>query len=75
MHERICNKCLAYMLEYFNLPGWLKCLSCGFTKKEIKSMINMKEILMNRVKFEDLPTEIQKNGEILLERLNKFRDL
>lgn len=36
-------------------------------------MIKMDEVLMGRVKLEDLPEEIQKNGEDLLIKLNKFR--
>ena len=36
-------------------------------------MISMKEILMNRAKFEELPEEIQKNLTILHERINIVR--
>lgn len=70
--ERICSICLSYMLND-KLQGWLRCLSCGFMKKESKSMITLEEVLMNRAKFEDLPEEIKKNGEDLLVKLNKFR--
>jgi len=71
-HERTCDLCLSYMILK-DIPGWLKCPSCGFHKKEELSMITMRELLMGRAKFEDLPEEIQKNGQVLLERLNKFR--
>ena len=71
-HERICEHCLSYMLNN-ELRGWLKCPGCSFMKKELNSMISLDEVLMGRVKFEDLPEEIQKNGEDLLIKLNKFR--
>ncbi len=72
MIEKICEVCLAFMIDD-TLQGWLKCLCCGFMKKKEKSMITMTELLMGREKFENLPEEIQKNGQDLLEKLNKFR--
>lgn len=72
MLEKICNICLAYMYNH-SLLGWLKCPSCGMMKKEGNSIIQMAEILMARAKFEDLPDELQKNGNDLLIKLNKFR--
>jgi hypothetical protein len=57
------------------LQGWLKCPACSYMKKEETSMITLKEILMGRAKFEDLPEDLQKNGTDLLEKLNKFRAL
>lgn len=71
MNERICSTCLSYMYMV-ELKGWLKCPSCGFMKKELKSMISLKELLGDN-KLEDLSTELQANATDLLERLNKFR--
>lgn len=73
MHiERICEKCLSYML-LTELVGWLKCPACSFMKKENKSMITAEEVLMGRAKQEDLTDELKANLEKLLEALNKFR--
>lgn len=36
-------------------------------------MIKMDEVLMGRAKLDELPEDIQKNGEDLLKKLNKFR--
>lgn len=72
MIEQICSTCLSYMITV-KLDGWLKCPNCGFMKKQSISMITMQEILMGRVNFLDLPEELQKNGEALLEAVNKFR--
>ena len=35
--ERICQTCLSYMYLH-ELKGWLKCPSCGFMKREKKSL-------------------------------------
>lgn len=70
--ERICPTCLSYM-QIDQLKGWLRCTSCGYMKKEGNSIITLTEILMNRANFLDLPEELQKNGNELLEALNKFR--
>ena len=72
MHEKICPHCLSYMSDS-ELLGWMRCPACSFMIKKVKSMITMQELLMNRVKFEDLPADIQANGKDLLEKLNKFR--
>lgn len=60
-------------MYHHELPGWLKCPACGNMLKESKSMISMAELLQGRAKFEDLPDELQKNGNDLLIKLNKFR--
>lgn len=70
--ERICQRCLGYMLDN-ELVGWLKCQACSFMKKKGISMITMQEVLMGRVKFEDLSEELQTNGNELVKRLNLFR--
>jgi zinc D-Ala-D-Ala carboxypeptidase len=72
--EKICKVCLAYM-NPDRLVGWLRCPSCGFCKKTIKSMISIDEILMGRATLSELPEELQKNVQILLERVNKFRQI
>lgn len=72
MNERICNICLAYMYTP-KLVGWYKCGCCGNMKKASNSMITLQEILMNRANFDELSEEIQANGKLLLESLNKFR--
>jgi zinc D-Ala-D-Ala carboxypeptidase len=74
LHERVCEKCLSYMLND-ELRGWLKCPACSFMKKEKTSMISAKEVLMGRAELQDLPEDLQKNLEDLLIKLNKFRAL
>ena len=70
--ERICKVCLSYM--YLDkLVGWLRCPSCGFMKKEAKSMISQQE-LMGDNKWEELTPELQANAEELLKRVNIFRE-
>lgn len=58
-----------YLHEF---QGWIKCPSCGFMKKELKSMISLKELLGD-AKLEDLSSELQENVADLLIKLNKFR--
>lgn len=70
-HERVCQTCLSFMYMH-ELKGWLKCPSCGFMKKESKSMISLKELLGD-TKQEDLTPELLANATDLLVRLNKFR--
>lgn len=72
LHERVCEKCLSYMLND-KLAGWLKCPGCSYMKKEALSMITLEEILMGRAKFDELSEDLQKNGEELVRRLNLFR--
>lgn len=35
----VCPVCIAWMLEHPTLPGWLKCLSCGYCCKIQKRQI------------------------------------
>ena len=70
--ERICPICLAYMYLDINMIGWMRCPSCGYMKKELKSMITMKELLGD-TKIDDLTDELKKNAAELLMRVNKFR--
>jgi len=35
----ICEICSAWMLERPECPGWLKCVSCGFCKRIIKTQV------------------------------------
>lgn len=35
----ICDICGAWMLNMIDNPVWLKCLSCGFCKKENKKIV------------------------------------
>lgn len=42
-------------------------------KQYSTNMITMQELLMERIKFEQLPQELQQNATHLLECLNKFR--
>lgn len=72
MHEKICPGCLGYMRDD-PLQGWMRCPSCSFMRKKGSSIVTMSELLMNRVKFEDLPADIQANGKDLLDKLNMFR--
>ena len=71
-NERVCSTCLSYMYNS-KLEGWIKCPSCGYMKKEAKSMISMDEILMGRANFQDLSPELQANGNALLTAVNAFR--
>jgi len=72
--ERICSTCLSYM-RLDDLQGWLRCPSCGFCKKERKSMIARNEILMGRDVQYPLTQELEDNLSKLLEAVNKLRTL
>lgn len=72
-NERICPTCLSYMTNA-KLEGWLKCPSCGFMRKESMSKITMDELLMGKIKLEELSEEHQENARELLRRLNLFRE-
>lgn len=75
MFEQVCHICKSYMKIDQPLNGWLKCPSCGFCKKKIDSMITIEEILMGRIKFDELSIDLQINLADLLKKLNKFRQL
>ena len=72
--ERICSTCLSYMY-LADLIGWLKCPSCGYMKKEKKSMISRDEVLMGRDVEFPLTPELEANLSKLLEAVNKLRTL
>lgn len=72
LHEQICHICLSYMYHH-SLQGWVKCPSCSFMKKKGISMISAEEVLMGRIKLEDLSPELRANLDDLLVKLNKFR--
>jgi hypothetical protein len=60
------------MYIFADYPGWIKCPACSFCKKELKSMIDIKEIL-GGTKLDELSPELQTNVSDLLVKLNKFR--
>lgn len=72
MHEQICHHCLSFMY-HAKLEGWLKCPACSFMKKKVISMISAEEVLMGRIKVEELSDEFKANLADLLVKLNKFR--
>lgn len=71
-HEQICPTCLSFMY-HAKLEGWLKCPACSFMKKKGTSMISANEVLMGRIKVEELSDELKLNLADLLIKLNKFR--
>lgn len=60
-------------MYHHSLSGWIKCPSCSFMKKKGISMISVEEVLMGRIKLEDLSPELRTNLDDLLIKLNKFR--
>ena len=70
-NQKICDKCMGYMVKHLNLDGWLTC-NCGFAKKELKSMVTIQELL-GKIKFVDISAELQSNIKDLYEKINKVR--
>lgn len=60
------------MLSDKKLSGWLRCLCCGFMKKDTKSMISLQEMLGDN-KVEELTPELLANAQEQLRRVNLFR--
>lgn len=62
------------MLDHLQI--FYKCMGCGNTvDKDGGAMISMREILGGRAELKDLPQDIQKNLNTLLERINKIRTI
>lgn len=75
--DRLCWVCRYYMADHPESQDMYKCHSCGFAVKkgllvDIKNYISVDEVLMGRIKYEDLPSEFVANINTLVPRVNQL---